>query len=174
MRYAQIRSMDISDGEGIGVSLYVQGCLLHCKDCFNQSTWDFSEGKDFTKKVEAKFLDLCGRDYIDHVSILGGEPLDERNIEDVQSLVLKINKPIWLWTGKETDEWNKLTLEYPSLFHKLSYIVDGHFDYTKRDLTLAFRGSSNQRIWHNERSDTQEVASDKWVDVTEYFDTKGV
>ena len=94
MRYAQVRSMDISNGEGIGVSLFVQGCPFnpHCKNCFNTETWDFNGGKEWTPDVKEKFLELINRPYIKRVSILGGEPLADENLDDVLDLVTEINK----------------------------------------------------------------------------------
>ena len=94
MRYAQVRSMDISNGEGIGVSLFVQGCPFnpHCYNCFNTETWDFNGGKEWTPDVKEKFLELIDRPYIKRVSILGGEPLADENLDDVLDLVTEINK----------------------------------------------------------------------------------
>ena len=94
MRYAQVRSMDISNGEGIGVSLFVQGCPFnpHCYNCFNTETWDFNGGKEWTTEVKEKFLELIDRPYIKRVSILGGEPLADENLDDVLDLVTEINK----------------------------------------------------------------------------------
>ncbi|WP_143323032.1 4Fe-4S single cluster domain-containing protein [Clostridium sp. HBUAS56010] len=87
MRYASIRSMDISNGESVGVSLFVQGCHFHCKNCFNQSTWDFNGGKEWTKEKKQEFIELARRPYIKRISILGGEPLADENIHDVLDLV---------------------------------------------------------------------------------------
>ena len=92
MRYSQIRSMDISNGEGVGVALFVQGCHFHCYNCFNTETWDFNGGKEWTPKVKEKFLELIDRPYIKRVSILGGEPLADENLDDVLDLVTEINK----------------------------------------------------------------------------------
>ena len=94
MRYAQVRSMDISNGEGIGVSLFVQGCPFnpHCYNCFNTETWDFNGGKEWTPEVKEKFLELIDRPYIKRVSILGGEPLADENLDDVLDLVTEVNK----------------------------------------------------------------------------------
>lgn len=94
MRYAQVRSMDISNGEGIGVSLFVQGCPFnpHCYNCFNSETWDFNGGKEWTPDVKEKFLELVDRQYIKRVSILGGEPLADENLDDVLDLITEINK----------------------------------------------------------------------------------
>lgn len=92
MRYAQIRSMDISNGEGVGVSLFVQGCPFHCKNCFNSETWDFNGGKEWTEKTKNKFMELIDRPYIRRISILGGEPLAEQNLDDVLSLIKEIRE----------------------------------------------------------------------------------
>lgn len=92
MRYAQIRSMDISNGEGVGVSLFVQGCDRHCFNCFNSETWDFNGGKEWTEETKNKFMELIDRPYIKRISILGGEPLAEQNLDDVLSLVKEIRE----------------------------------------------------------------------------------
>lgn len=92
MRYAQIRSLDISNGENVGVALFVQGCHFHCKNCFNSETWDFNGGKEWTPDVKEKFLELVDRQYIKRVSILGGEPLADENLDDVLDLITGINK----------------------------------------------------------------------------------
>lgn len=84
--------MDISNGEGVGVALFVQGCHFHCSNCFNPETWSFNDGKEWTVEVKSKFLELVDRPYIKRVSILGGEPLAEENIDDVLDLVTEINK----------------------------------------------------------------------------------
>lgn len=92
IRYAQIRSLDLSNGEGIGVALFVQGCHFHCLNCFNPETWDFSGGKEWTEEVKNKFMELVNRPYIKRISILGGEPLAEENLDGVLDLVTEVNK----------------------------------------------------------------------------------
>lgn len=92
IRYAQIRNLDLSNGEGIGVALFVQGCHFHCPNCFNPETWDFSGGKEWTEEVKNKFLELVERPYIKRVSLLGGECLAEENLDGVLDLVTEINK----------------------------------------------------------------------------------
>ena len=84
--------MDISNGEGVGVALFVQGCHFHCYNCFNTEAWDFNGGKEWTTEVKEKFLELIDRPYIKRVSILGGEPLADENLDDVLDLVTEINK----------------------------------------------------------------------------------
>lgn len=107
IRYASIRSLDVSNGENVGVSLFVQGCPFnpHCHNCFNPETWDFNGGKEWTEEVENKFIELVARPYIKRISILGGEPLADENLDGVLNLVNKIllsfgdTKTIWLYTG---------------------------------------------------------------------------
>ena len=92
MRYNQIRECDIANGEGIGVALFVQGCHFHCYNCFNSDTWNFNGGKEWTPEVKERFLELIDRPYIKRVSILGGEPLADENLDGVLDLVTEINK----------------------------------------------------------------------------------
>lgn len=104
MNYAQIRSMDISNGEGVGVALFVQGCHFHCKNCFNSDTWDFNSGKEWTSEIKNEFIKLANKPYIKRISILGGEPLAKENVDEVKKLVNEIRillpeKTIWLYTG---------------------------------------------------------------------------
>ena len=104
MNYAQIRSMDISNGDGIGVSLFVQGCPFRCRGCFNSETWDEKKGKPFDSKTKNILINLIKKDYITRFSILGGEPLYTKNLETVEKLNDEIrhsftNKTIWLYTG---------------------------------------------------------------------------
>ena len=148
MRYASIRSFDISNGEGIGVALFTQGCHFHCKGCFNQETWDLAGGKEYNLEVEDHIMELLGRDFIDRFSILGGEPLLERNIAPITLLCKRIkkkypDKKIWLYTGYDYDYIkDKLT----DLFENVDVVVDGTYVEELRDLNLHFRGSSNQRV----------------------------
>ena len=104
MRYASIRSLDISNGEGVGVSLFVQGCPFHCKNCFNSETWNFNGGKEWTEKTKNKFMELIDKPYIKRVSFLGGECLADQNLDGVLDLIKEIRisfteKTIWLYTG---------------------------------------------------------------------------
>ena len=149
MRYASIRTMDISDGEGVGMALFVQGCHFHCKNCFNQETWDFSKGKEWTKEAEKHFMDLVKRPFIKRVSFLGGEPLADENVETVLRLLEKVKKikgkKVWLYSGYtkeviEKDENRKRVLDFADV------LVDGQYVDALRDLNLDFRGSSNQKI----------------------------
>lgn len=150
MRYSSIRSMDISNGEGIGVSLFVSGCPFHCYNCFNSETWSFSSGKEWTEEIEKTFLTLINRPYIKRVSFLGGSPLAEGNREEVFRLCEKIktNFPsiiIWVYTGFT---WEELTADQHIIegLQNVDVLVDGRYDDSLKDLSLPFRGSTNQRI----------------------------
>ena len=142
MRYASIRDMDISNGNDIGVALFTQGCHFHCKNCFNKSTWDFDGGKEFTKETCDKFMKLVNRPFIKRVSILGGEPLAKENVDDVCNILKQIkNKTIWVYTGHTFE-----TVKNYDIMKYIDYLVDGQYVDELRDLSLKFRGSSNQRI----------------------------
>ena len=156
MRYAQIRNMDISNGEGIGVALFVQGCHLHCKNCFNPSTWDFSGGREWTEQKKNEFLAIADRPYIKRISLLGGEPLANENLDSILSLVNKIrilfpNKVIWVYTGgtwesifnSHNDETSKKRRD---IVKQCDVLVDGEYIDELRDVTLKWRGSRNQRV----------------------------
>ncbi len=146
MRYAKIKPIEIENGCGCGASLFVQGCRLHCKGCFNQETWDFEGGEEWTEEVKNKFLEDISPWYIQRVSILGGEPLEPENVEEVTKLVKEIfelypKKEIWLYTGKSV---NDVPFNLKSM---CSYVVDGPYVESKRNISLHFRGSENQTVW---------------------------
>jgi anaerobic ribonucleoside-triphosphate reductase activating protein len=149
MKYAIIRDIDIVNGDGVGVSIFFQGCSHHCKGCFNQETWNFNDGKDFTEKVKNEFIKLCKRDNIDFISLLGGEPFDQPLGELLSLLkeLKELNKPIYVWTGYLFEDlWENENPIYRSIFQYITYLIDGEFQENKKDLTLHLRGSSNQRI----------------------------
>ena len=150
MRYAKIRKMDISNGEGVRVSLFVQGCSFHCKNCFNQETWDFNGGKEFTTAEIQKIIELANKDYIAGLSVLGGEPLHNNNVDEVFHIVATFkekfpNKDIWLWTGFKFEDAIKDS-KRKLILRKIDVLIDGQFEEDKKDLTLKWRGSSNQRV----------------------------
>lgn len=164
MRYAQITPFEVCNGKGAGVSLFTQGCHFHCKGCFNQDSWDFCGGKEWNEEIENKFFELVGKPYIKRVAILGGEPLANENVIDVYDLIVKIkdrfpNKNIWLYTGYKwdgiirpivTDDFNperdKILGFRKKAVEMCDVVIDGRFVEELKDLTLEFRGSSNQRI----------------------------
>lgn len=164
MRYASIRTMDVSDGEGVGCSLFVQGCHFHCKNCFNQSTWDFNGGKEWTETTKEKFLELVNRPYITRVSILGGEPLADENIYDVTDLISQIplNKKIWLYTGYV---YENMDADRKLVSNSVDVLVDGQFVDELKDMNLPFRGSSNQRLIDIKKTlDSFEIGDGKVVE----------
>ena len=165
MRYASIRKMDISNGEGVGVALFVQGCHFHCKGCFNQSTWDFNGGMEWNEKIKEDFMSLVERDYIDRVTILGGEPLTDENVGEVYDIVSTIrerypDKKIWLYSGYNfsrilcesifnfslTGEADKYVTARAMTVLSVDVMVDGLFNDKLKDYHLHWRGSSNQRV----------------------------
>lgn len=163
MRYAQIRSMDISNGEGVGVSLFVQGCPFHCKNCFNSETWDFNGGKEWTEKTKNKFMEFIDKPYIKRVSFLGGECLAEQSLDEVLKLVKEIRisfpeKTIWLYTGFKIEDiikqeqYEKVS-GIPDVWSKrweiitnINVLVDGKYIDEQRDITKKWAGSKNQRV----------------------------
>ena len=150
MKYAKIRKMDIANGEGVRVSLFVQGCSFHCKNCFNQETWDFNGGKEFTTSEIQKIIELADKDYIAGLSILGGEPLHNNNVDEVFHIVATFkekfpNKYIWLWTGFKFEDAIKDS-KRKLILCNIDVLIDGQFEEDKKDITLKWRGSSNQRV----------------------------
>lgn len=150
MKYAKIRKMDISNGEGVRVSLFVQGCSFHCKNCFNQETWDFNGGKEFTTAEIQKIIELANKDYIAGLSVLGGEPLHNNNVDEVFHIVATFkekfpNKDIWLWTGFKFEDAIKDS-KRKLILRNIDVLIDGQFEEDKKDITLKWRGSSNQRV----------------------------
>ena len=164
MRYAQITPFEVCNGKGAGVSLFVQGCHFHCKGCFNQESWSFCGGKEWTEEIEDKFFESIEMPYIKRVTVLGGEPLANENAPDVFKLITKIknrfpNKSIWLYTGYKwehifypvvTDDFNPerdFVIDCRKrIVEMCDVLVDGRFVEELKDLTLKFCGSSNQRI----------------------------
>ncbi len=147
MRYNKIRKMDISNGPGVRVSLFVQGCTFNCKGCFNQETHDFNGGKEFTDDTVEHILKLCENDNVEGLSILGGEPLHPKNIEGTTKLAKTFkekmpNKTLWIWTGYLFDR----DLQGKEILNYADVIVDGQFVEELKNPTLEWRGSSNQRV----------------------------
>lgn len=146
MKYGKIKPVDVANGEGVRVSVFVSGCSHHCKGCFNAELWNYNAGKDFTNEVIWNIINLCSKDYITGLSLLGGEPLDPKNIIRVMDLCHTFkryfpNKTIWCYTGYTWENINHLPiLKY------IDVLVDGKFVDDLKDPRLKFRGSSNQRI----------------------------
>ena len=146
MHFAQIRKEDISNGPGIRVSLFVQGCNRHCDGCFNSETWDYDKGQIFNRRIQELFLNLGKEKRITGFSILGGEPLDQD--EHMLELIKKIkerypDKTIWMWTGHIYEDLTDKQMEIVKL---IDVLVDGPFVISQRCPSKRFRGSTNQRI----------------------------
>ena len=156
MNYGNIKSYDIADGTGVRVSLFVSGCRHHCKGCFNAPTWDFNYGKPFTRETQDKILDLLAPSYIEGFSLLGGEPFEPENQPVLAELLEEIrrtfpDKSIWCYSGYLLDKDMQpggavYTEDTKEMLRQIDVLVDGEFVEAKKDLTLIFRGSSNQRI----------------------------
>ena len=165
MRYAQIRELDITNGKGVGVALFVQGCHFHCYNCFNPDTWDFNDGKEWTQDTEDKLIELANKPYIKRLSILGGEPLADENLDGVLHLANRFrlsfpNKSIWLYSGYQWEEcqpFNEDGLLKPDKFapnlqkryeviSRCNVMVDGRYIDSQRDAQLKWRGSKNQNV----------------------------
>lgn len=147
MRYSAIRTLDISNGKGIGVSLFTQGCSHHCKGCFNQETWDFDGGYELTEEKQQEFISSINNPIIDFVSILGGEPFDQPKdlFKLLQNIRKVTTKPIYLWSGYTYEQIIQDKNKAQSL-QFITYLIDGKFVEELKDLKLYLRGSSNQRI----------------------------
>lgn len=156
MNYMTIKRCDIANGVGVRVSLFVSGCRRHCKGCFNSEAWDFNVGKKYTLGTQNVILHAMNYSYIDGLSILGGEPLELENIPMIERLCFHVkylypDKTIWIYTGYTFEELIK-DHRCDNLWKYIDVLVDGAFEADKKDPTLAFRGSSNQRILRIKRS----------------------
>ena len=156
MNYGEIKNFDIANGEGVRVSLFVSGCTHCCKGCFNPETWDFSYGKPYTAETEDSIMKMLEFEYIDGFSLLGGEPFEPENQRVLVKTLNRLRrelpeKTVWCYTGylfdeellKESRARCECTDEMLSM---IDVLVDGEFVEELRDITLSFRGSSNQRI----------------------------
>ena len=149
MRYADITQCDLNNGDGVRISLWTTGCPHHCINCHNEELWEHSTGKIFTEDTLHKLVQLVGDEYVDGLSILGGEPLAPYNIDGVLKVckVMKEKYPdkdIWLWTGYTLDNFKNRE----ELFKDIDVIVDGKYEEslpTKKN----WRGSDNQKMFKN-------------------------
>lgn len=158
MNYAEIKKLDVANGLGIRVSLFVSGCRNHCKGCFNADTWDFNFGTPFTQETENEILDALKQSHITGLSVLGGEPFEEENQAVLAPFLQKVKtqfpqKNIWCWSGYLLDEdllnsnGKKHTEFTEKMLDCIEFFVDGRFIEEKKNIALDFRGSENQRIW---------------------------
>ena len=156
MKYGEIKNYDIANGEGVRVTLFVSGCTHHCKGCFNQETWDFNFGKPFTIEIEDRLLEDLKPAYISGLTLLGGEPFEPVNQRALLPFIRRVkeaypDKTIWAYSGYTFDTdlvaGGKVHCECTDeLISMLDVLVDGEFVEDLKDITLVFRGSSNQRV----------------------------
>ena len=156
MNYGEIKNFDIANGEGVRVSLFVSGCTHHCKNCFNRETWDFSFGKPFTAETEELLLAELKPDYINGLSLLGGEPFEPQNQAALLPFLRRVkarfpDKTVWCYTGYLFDaellsDSRARCAETDAMLSLIDVLVDGEFVQALHNISLQFRGSSNQRI----------------------------
>ena len=157
MNYGKIDYMSIVDGEGCRVSLFVSGCRNHCKGCFNEATWDFNYGEEFTPIQENEIIEGCKKSYIAGLTILGGEPFEEENQKVLLPFIEKFKKEcpdknLWIYTGyileRDLKKGCRKHVEgvTDKILQNVDVLVDGPFILEQKDLTLKFRGSKNQRL----------------------------
>lgn len=148
MKYSEITYPDVNNGEGCRVTLFVSGCSHRCKGCHNPETWNFDFGKDFNDDVKIRLFDIVSKPYIKGLTLSGGDPLD--SYDDVLDLVKEFRnrfgetKDIWVYTGYVIDDLLKLNKD--EILDYIDVLVDGEYIEEQRDVSLAFRGSKNQRI----------------------------
>lgn len=156
MNYGEIKKTDIANGEGVRVSLFVSGCTHHCKGCFNQETWNFNYGKPFTKETEDEILKALAPDFINGLTLLGGEPFEPQNQRVLLPFLKRVkekypDKNIWCYSGYLLDEEllsdSRARCEVTDeMLSMIDVLVDGEFKEELKKITLKFRGSENQRI----------------------------
>ncbi len=173
MNYGEIKNCDIANGIGVRVSLFVSGCTHHCRGCFNAQTWDFNFGEPFTKEVEDKIIEYLKPDYINGITVLGGEPFEPSNQKELLPFLRRVKeecpgKTVWIYTGYLFDEEllkeSRARCEYTDeILSMTDILVDGRFVEELKNIRLVFRGSENQRI-----IDVQQSLKEKKVITKEY------
>lgn len=155
MHVANVKFYDIANGEGVRTSLFVSGCRHHCKNCFNAEAWDFTFGTPYTKKTEEEIIASLAPDYIAGLTVLGGEPFEPENQAEVLSLVTAVksrypHKTVWVYSGFTYEELlsgsRAATDTARALLQQIDVLVDGRFIEEQKNISLAFRGSENQRV----------------------------
>ena len=157
MNYGNIKYFDIADGIGVRTTLFVSGCTHHCPGCFQPETWDFAYGSDFDGAVQQQLIDSLAPDYVNGLTLLGGEPMEPENQRALLPFLRRVrserpDKDIWCYTGYtlETDllspEGRARCGETQELLSLIDVLVDGEFIMAEKDISLLFRGSRNQRL----------------------------
>lgn len=148
-RVIDYKAFNFVDGEGVRNSLYVSGCMFHCKGCYNAATWSFNAGMPYSEELEEQIMTDLAQPYVQGLTLLGGEPFLNTNF--LIPLIKRIRKElpkkdIWSWTGYTWEEMMEESEDKLEMLSLIDILVDGRFDITKKNLMLQFRGSSNQRI----------------------------
>lgn len=159
LRYAGINNCETNNGKKFGVTFFTQYCTHHCKGCHNKSTWSKNGGLIFTKDIYNKLFKYLKEDYINRLTLSGGDPIDSLILSNCISVNFKYNFPnkeLWIYTGY-TYEYLKNKKEYDLILNLCDYLIDGLFVEELKDLRLPFRGSSNQRIWQKKDNIWREV-----------------
>lgn len=151
MNYHNITTDDMLNGDGLRVVLWVSGCAMKCKNCHNPQTWDFNSGTPFTQESMSEILDGISKPYISGLTLSGGHPLEIENLETVREIVRVVkskfpNKTIWVYTGFTWEEIKESYIFFWDILANVDVLIDGRYVDELRDITLPFRGSSNQRI----------------------------
>lgn len=159
MNYSVIKKFDIADGPGVRVTLFVSGCTHHCRECFQPETWDFNYGQVFDENTEDEILKALESDYIQGLTLLGGEPFEPANQERLVPFLKRLRetypkKDIWCYTGylleellgQETGSGRARCEVTDEMLSLLDVLVDGEFKIEKKNISLKFRGSENQRL----------------------------
>lgn len=156
MNFGEIKERDIANGIGVRVSLFVSGCTNKCKGCFNKQTWDFDFGELYTRETEDRIIKLLEPDFVSGLTLLGGEPFEPKNQEELLKLTKRVKKElpkktIWCYTGftleRLMNETDYCHTEFTSeLLNNIDVLVDGKFEEDKKNIRLKFRGSENQRL----------------------------
>lgn len=157
MNYGQIYTCDVGNGPGCRTSLFVSGCTHHCKDCFNEVTWDFNYGEEFTTSIQDRIIKESSYPYISGLTILGGEPMEVVNQKELRPFIERFHlalpdKSIWMYSGYTWEELNDPTNQRchsedtEAILSMIDVLVDGEFIAAQKNVSLTFRGSTNQRI----------------------------
>lgn len=174
MNYGEIKTTDIANGVGVRTSLFVSGCTHHCKGCFNEETWDFAYGKPFTKEVEDEIIESLRPVYVTGLTVLGGEPMEVVNQQVVRPFLERVkaelpDKNIWIYSGYTWEELNDAenkrchSEDTDKILSMIDVLVDGEFKLDLKDISLRFRGSSNQRV-----IDVKKTLEEGQVVISEY------
>ena len=163
MNLSNIKYYSTSNGPGFRTAVFVSGCSLHCPGCFNKQAWDYAFGMELTESIIDKIVRSCENEFICGLSILGGEPMDEKNQPGVARIIKAFrekfgaDKTVWLWSGYHMDDNLPLTDDTEYILDNVDCVIDGPFKENCADLRLKYRGSSNQRIWEKKNGEFKEA-----------------